>query len=90
MGRIKIEKATPELLEKLNVESWGQWGCEVSKFDWEYDAQETCYLYEGQVKVTTPDGEVANFGAGDIVVFPKGLKCTWDVTTPVRKKFKFD
>lgn len=90
MANIKIEKGTEEKLRDLNVENWGQWSCEESKFDWEYDFTETCYLYEGQVKVTTTEGEEVNFGAGDIVVFPKGLKCTWDVSKPVRKRFRFD
>jgi uncharacterized cupin superfamily protein len=30
------------------------WSKEVSVFDWEYDASETCYVMEGEVKVTTP------------------------------------
>lgn len=90
MSKIKVEKATPEKLTHLNVENWGTWSCEISKFDWEYDATETCYLYEGQVTVTGSDGEAATFGAGDIVTFEKGLKCKWEVTTPVRKRYKFD
>lgn len=90
MGKIKVEKGSEEKLLDLGIENWSQWSCGVSKFDWEYDSTETCYLYEGQVKVTTPEGEEVNFGPGDIVVFPKGLKCTWDVSHPVRKRFKFD
>jgi uncharacterized cupin superfamily protein len=59
---------------------------EVSVFDWEYDATETCYVMEGEVKVTTPEGE---FGAGDLVTFPRGLKCTWNVRKPIRKHYRF-
>ena len=90
MSKIKIEKATPEKLESLNVDNWSQWSCDVSKFDWEYDTNETAYLFEGRVTVTSEDGEIVTFGAGDIVTFPKGLKCTWDVSVLVRKRFKFD
>ncbi len=90
MGKIKVEKATAETLEDMKVESWGQWSCDVSKFPWEYDMTEVCYLYEGQVTVTDEDGEEATFGAGDIVTLSKGLKCTWDVKVPVRKRFKFE
>ncbi|AES75819.1 ethanolamine utilization protein EutQ [Medicago truncatula] len=44
------------------------------KFPWTYDSKETCYLLEGKVKVT-PNGanELVEFGAGDLVVFPKGM-----------------
>jgi uncharacterized protein len=30
------------------------------------------------------------FGAGDLVVFPKGLSCTWDVLAAIDKYYKFD
>jgi uncharacterized cupin superfamily protein len=90
MSKVKVERATAETLDKLDIESWGEWECDVSRFDWEYDQTETCYLYQGKVKVTCEDQDAVEFGAGDIVVFPKGLKCTWDVTAPVRKRYKFD
>jgi len=90
MSDIKVEKGTEEKLNALGVKDWGEWGCEVSRFDWKYDLTETCFLTEGQVTVTTESGEKVSFGAGDIVVFPKGLSCTWDVSRPVKKRFKFD
>ncbi|KAF9597892.1 hypothetical protein IFM89_022253 [Coptis chinensis] len=51
----------------------GRWGCPPSKFPWTYSAKETCYLLKGKVKVY-PDGhnEFVEFGAGDLVEFPKG------------------
>jgi len=39
--------------------------------------------------VYTRDGEVVEIVAGDIVVFPGGLKCTWEVLEPIRKVFTF-
>ncbi|KAI3863439.1 hypothetical protein MKX03_005904 [Papaver bracteatum] len=55
------------------------------------DDEETCFLLKGKVKVT-PDGydEFVEFGAGDLVEFPKGMKCTWDVTETVDKHCKFE
>ena len=44
---------------------------------------------EGEVKVTTPDGEAVEFGQGDLVTFPRGLKCSWDVRKPIRKHYRF-
>ena len=70
------------------MKAWPIWACEPSTFDWEYADKETCYLLDGDVSVQTDDGEVS-FGAGDLVVFPKGLKCIWKVGKGVRKHYKF-
>lgn len=88
MGKISVEKATPERLKELGAASWEIWECGVSEFDWEYDEKETCHILEGEVEVVTGEGSV-RFCAGDIVVFPHGLSCRWKVTKPVRKHYKF-
>lgn len=89
MAAIKVEKATPARLKQLGVESWSSWECGVETFDWEYSSDETAYVQAGRVKVYTRDGEVVEIVAGDIVVFPGGLKCTWEVLEPIRKVFTF-
>lgn len=86
--KIKIEKPDQKKLESLKVETWPIWTKEVSTFDWHYDGQETCYFLEGEVTVKTQEGEVS-CGKGDLVTFPKGLDCTWQVKKPVRKRYKF-
>ncbi len=88
MAEIKVEKLSDEELKSLGVDEWSSWECEPSTFDWEYDDKETCYVLEGKVKVKTPDGEV-EFGKGDLVTFPEGLKCTWNVIEKIRKVYKF-
>lgn len=88
MSTITVKKPTEDELNSLGIDNWGTWTCEVSKFDWEYANRETCYFYEGEVIVET-DGEKVEMGAGDLVVFPKGLKCVWDVKKPVRKVYSF-
>ena len=89
MGKIKIEKATEEKLKALGVDRWTPWECEPSTFDWEYSTNETAYILDGKVIVKTPDGSV-EIGKGDIVTFPKGLKCTWEVKEKIRKVYTFD
>lgn len=84
---IEVRKPTEE--EKEKTKSWGVWGKEISEFPWQYDEKETCLLIEGQVEVTSEDGETVSFGAGDYVVFPQGLKCTWKIIHPVKKYYKF-
>ncbi|MHA1488678.1 MAG: cupin domain-containing protein [Promethearchaeota archaeon] len=83
------KKPTEEELKKLKVKSWGIWTKEVSEFDWSYGDTETCYILEGEVEVTAEDGEKIEFKKGDLVQFPKGLKCIWNVKTPVRKYYNF-
>jgi len=88
MSLITVTRPTPEELERLGVERWSPWSCEPSTFDWEYDAEETAYVYEGLVTVTTPDGDVTIRG-GDLVTFARGLRCTWRVIEPIRKRYTF-
>ena len=85
---IKIEKLTDNEIAERKIRSWPIWTCGTSEFDWEYDTQESCLLLEGDVEVKT-DFETVNFSAGDYVVFPRGLKCRWKVTKPVRKHYSF-
>ncbi len=85
---IIVKKPTQEELDSLGIKDWGVWECEKSIFDWTYSDKETCYIYKGKVTVKTDEGEVS-FESGDLVVFPKGLSCTWTVEEPVRKVYKF-
>ncbi|CAH1421941.1 unnamed protein product [Lactuca virosa] len=89
---IKIVKNPPESkLADLGVRSWPKWGCPPSKFPWTYSSKETCYLLKGKVKVY-PEGsdEAVEIGAGDLVEFPKGMNCTWDVSETVDKHYQFE
>jgi len=87
---VKIRRPTQEELDKLGVKSWSPWSCEVSRFDWEYDEDETCYILEGKVIVETEGGKKKyEIKKGDLVTFPKGLKCVWDVKEPIRKVYTF-
>ena len=89
--KMKKKKPSEEELKKLNVESWGTWSKEVSKFDWSYGDTETCYVIDGEVEVIDSEtGEKMEFGAGDLVQFQKGLKCVWNVKKPIRKYYSFD
>ena len=89
MSKITVKYLSEnEILEK-EVRSWPTWSCEVSEFPWEYIEQESCYILEGQVDITTEDGEIVSIGPGDFVIFPRGLKCEWKVRQSVLKYFSF-
>lgn len=90
MSDIIIERnPSGKRLEALGVFDWPIWEKEVSAFPWSYDAEETCYLLEGRVVVTPDGGEPVQFGAGDLVVFPVGLRCSWNISKAVRKHYRF-
>jgi uncharacterized cupin superfamily protein len=78
-----------ERLIELGVFDWPVWEKERSEFPWQYDTEETCYLLEGEVVVTPDGGEPVEFGAGDLVTFPRGMSCNWKINTAVRKHYRF-
>ena len=86
---VKQSKPAPALLESLGVFDWPIWTKEVSIFPWTYDSEETCYFIEGDVVVTTRDGLQVQMGAGDLVTFPAGMICTWEIRQMVRKHYIF-
>ncbi|XP_031101349.1 uncharacterized protein LOC116005225 isoform X2 [Ipomoea triloba] len=95
--RIIVQKSLSDAqLSELRIQSWPKWGCSPGKYQLRFDAQETCYLLRGKVKVypknqtSSTAAEVVEFGAGDLVIIPKGLSCTWDVSVAVDKHYKFD
>lgn len=90
MSDILVEhNPSPAKLEVMGVYDWPIWTKEVSEFSWHYDRQETCYLLAGQVIVTPNDGKPVEFGAGDLVIFPAGMGCRWDIKVAVEKHYEF-
>ena len=87
--KITVQSIDQNKLESMGVFNWAIWECEESKFSWFYPEKESCYLLEGEVEVSS-DIETVSFGAGDFVVFPRGLKCRWNVIKPVRKHYIFN
>jgi len=85
-----VEKPNAAKLEALGVKSWPAWSKEVSIFQWSYNSQEIAYILEGEVTVTPKNGgNPVSFGMGDLVTFPAGLSCVWDVKKALRKHYQF-
>jgi uncharacterized cupin superfamily protein len=80
---------SPAKLDVIGVYDWPIWTKEVSTFPWKYDQRETCYLLEGDVTVTPDGGQPVRIVAGDLVTFPAGLSCTWEIREAVRKHYDF-
>lgn len=88
MDRILVERdPSPAKLEVIGVYDWPVWTKEVSTFPWRYDTRETCYLLEGEAIVTPEGGEPVEIARGDLVTFPAGMSCTWEIRAPVRKHY---
>lgn len=82
--------ASPMKLEVLGVYDWPVWRKEKSTFPWTYSQQETCYILKGSFIVTPEGGEPQQFGRGDLITFPKGMNCTWQILEDVEKHYDFD
>lgn len=88
MSEIIVTRPSKDELDKLGIDKWSSWECDPSEFDWQYPDQETAFVYKGKVVVTTNDGEKVEISAGDLMVFPKGLRCHWQVLERIEKVYK--
>lgn len=90
MSKIKVDREpSDDTLNRHGVFGWPIWTKEVSTFPWTYDSSETCYLLEGEVVVTPDEGDAVEIRKGDLVTFPAGMSCTWEIRSPVRKHYTF-
>ena len=91
MSNIVVEHQ-PETtrLEALGVSTWPTWSKEVSTFPWIFHEQEIAYILEGECVITPEGGQPVNFGKGDLVTFPAGMKCDWEVRQPLYKHYHLD
>ena len=71
-----------------DFESWQIWECNPSRFDWEYRDEEHCFIISGKVTVEYIENTIEII-PGDYVIFPKGLKCVWEVHEAVKKHYTF-
>ncbi len=90
MSEIRIEhRPSDHRLGEIGARNWPIWTKEVSTFPWTYDESETCYFLAGKVTVTPQGGHPTTVGEGDLVTFPAGMSCTWDIQEPVKKHYRF-
>ena len=89
MSILVISPCPDSTFKELGIRNWPIWTCEESSFDWTYEDKETCFLIEGEVKVTPKGGQPVKFGAGDLVTFPSDMICRWDVSKAVKKHYRF-
>jgi len=90
MSKITVDSTPSDaLLKQMEVTNWPTWEKEVSVFPWEFTTTETAFILEGECVMTPEDGsESTTFTVGDLVVFPKGYKGTWEVKKPLKKHYQ--
>ncbi|MEF8793325.1 cupin domain-containing protein [Thiohalorhabdus sp.] len=88
MAEIQVQQPSEEELEAMGVFDWPVWEKEASRFPWTYAEKEVCYVVAGRVTVEPEEGGPVTFGAGDLVTFPAGINCVWDIHEGVRKHFR--
>jgi len=67
----------------------GLWRCEPMTFDNEFPGDEYIHVLDGSLEVKT-DTETYNLNKGDIVLFHKGIKSVWTITSSFKKFFVID
>ncbi len=89
-NEIRLERnPSPPKLEVLGVYDWPIWRKEASTFEWTYADRETCYILKGRFRVTPEGGEPQEFRRGDLITFPAGMKCVWEILEDVEKHYDF-
>ena len=85
---MNIEIRKPSAEERALSLTWPIWTCEPTSFEWGYADTETSMILEGEALVEAR-GKEYSIGAGDWVIFPKGLACRWNVIKAVKKHHYF-
>lgn len=78
-----------EQAKKFGVEEWSIWESEPQVFEWYYGQQETAFIHEGEVIIRIGDNTV-KLTKDMLVSFPRGLTCTWQIISPVKKSYTFN
>ncbi len=87
MPSILIEKLSEEEILKRNIRQWPIWKKGKSHFMELYDEEEQCLILSGEAKIKTAKG-IFVIKEGDFVTFPEGLKCSWEIISPIRKHYQ--
>ena len=63
----------------------GIWDCTAGAFRWYFAWDETVFIVEGEVQVTSKEGHQRTLRAGDVGYFKAGTWATWSVERYVKK-----
>ncbi len=87
MNLIIKSPCSASVIIQYGIKNWPIWECEPSSFQWNYEEKETCLIIKGEAKIKF-DNKIFTIISGDLVVFPKGLVCYWEIIKPIKKHFR--
>ena len=61
------------------------WDCTAGEFRWYFGWDETVYILEGEVQITSANGDVRILRPGDMAYFKGGSWATWKIDRYLRK-----
>ena len=86
--RIRIQSpCSASIIVQYGIKNWPIWECQPSEFSWQYDEKEICLIIEGETNVITNE-ESYYIKSGDLVEFPEGLNCEWQIIKNIKKHFR--
>ncbi len=89
MRKIEIEsRPDAARLARLRVNAWPEWASDSKVMPWKYYEDETSYIVEGRAIVTPEGGDPIEINKGNLVTFPSGMTCVWDVIEPLHKRYR--
>ncbi len=76
------------LIIKYGIKNWPIWECGISEFTWHYNEKEICLIIQGEANIQSEAGEIYIIKSGDLVEFPEGISCEWQITKPIKKHYR--
>ncbi len=76
------------IIIQYGIKNWPIWESEPINFSWNYSEKEICLIIEGEAKIKTKAGEIYLIKSGDLVEFPKGISCEWQIIKSFKKHFR--
>ena len=84
-----ISPCSASKIIQYGIKNWPIWECEPSTFPWKYDEKEVCLILEGEASIRSDSNQIVEIKSGDLVTFPEGLSCTWEIHKKIRKHYRF-
>ena len=73
---------------QYGIKNWPIWECEPRNFAWSYNEREICFIIEGEAYIKTEEGERYFIKSGDLIEFPAGFSCEWQIIKSIKKHFR--
>lgn len=84
--KIEVDRPDNDELKEMGVASWPVWEHDEDKIEMFYDKAEQCYIISGEATIVS-EFETLVIKPGDLITFPAGLECVWDIDVTIRKHY---